>query len=217
MAWGCSSARRRAESRWKVAGVCGTVERDRGPCGPASGPATFPIDGAQLLLDARTDPLAVVVVDLQAEQAVARRASAWPMRPMPIIAQLFAAQPPAQHEGRASSRKNTARADQVHFGAFDQCGASRGHDQGHGHVGGVLGQHAGSVGHDRCRLDVGGGDVDMGRPRRRNWRSASGAVRPASSRAASIRSVMVGTKHLGVGHAGRQTQGHARGAVHRMG
>ena len=46
-----------------------------------------------------------------------------------------------------------------HGGAFHQP-AGDGHDQGHGHVGGVFGEHARGVGdHDAAR--VGGVDVDV--------------------------------------------------------
>ena len=44
-------------------------------------------------------------------------------------------------------------------GALDQP-AGHGHDQGHGHVGGVFGEHAGRVG-DGDAARVGGGDVDI--------------------------------------------------------
>ena len=45
----------------------------------------LPIGRVELLLDLRRHPAAVVIVDLQAEGARARRATAWPIRPMPMM------------------------------------------------------------------------------------------------------------------------------------
>jgi hypothetical protein len=80
-------------------------------------------------------------VDLQAEGAGAR-ATAWPMRPMPMMpSRLPPMRRPASRS--ATSRPVLALGDQRC--ALDQPARHR-QDQRHGHVGGVLGQHARRVG-----------------------------------------------------------------------
>ena len=110
---------------------------------------------------------AVVIVDLQAEGARAPRHrladaahadDAEPLAPDAV----------AEHPGRRPAGPILVRGQ--HLGAFDQPARHR-QDQRHGHVGGVLGQHA---------RRIGDGDAALNRGRRRrycrrrcrNWRSA---------------------------------------------
>ena len=113
--------------------------------------------------------------------------AAWPMRPMPMMPSrlphslrpiIQVGVQPVNRPSATTWAPSTTRRDD-------------GQDQGHGQVGGVLGQHAGRVGDD---------DAPRRRPRprrcgprpRRNWRSASAARPRLAIRSASMRSVMVG-------------------------
>ena len=115
----------------------------------------FPVGRLQLLLDAFVYPLAVVVVDREAKGAgapgdsladTAHADDAEPLAPDAL----------AQHPG---GRPALELAFAQGLRAFHQA-ARHGEDQGHGHVGGVFGQHAGGVG-DGDAAPSGGGQVDM--------------------------------------------------------
>ena len=108
MACGRSSFRRRADSRWKVAGRVRAVDRD--DVHPRQHLVeAFPVGRLELLLDRVEDAAAVVVVDRQAEAAGAARQrladaahadDAEPLAPEAV----------AEHEGRAPAVPFAARA-----------------------------------------------------------------------------------------------------------
>ena len=116
----------------------------------------LPIGGVELFLDLGRHLAAVVIVDLQAEGAGAARHrladashadDAEPLAPDAV----------AEHPGRRPAAPILVGGQ--HAGAFHQPARHRQH-QRHGHVGGVLGEHARRVGDGDPALH-GGGDVDI--------------------------------------------------------
>ena len=152
-----------------------------------------PIGGLQLLLDLGRDPPAVVIVDLQAEGlARARHRLADPAHA--DDAEPLAVDAVAEHPGRRPAVP-LAVAVLQDVRAFDQT-ARHGEDQRHGHVGGVLGQHARRVGDDdaavarRLEIDIVDAGAEIGDQLQLR---AGSALRTARS----MRSVTVGTSTVG--------------------
>ncbi len=110
----------------------------------------------ELLLDLRRCPAAVVVVDLQAEGAgAARHRLADPSHA--DDAQAFSPDAVAEHPGRRPAAPRLVVAQ--HGGALGEA-ARHGEDERHGHVGGILGEDTGRVGHGDAAAER-GRDVDM--------------------------------------------------------
>jgi hypothetical protein len=99
MALGFISLSRRADRRWKVAGVCGTIDRDDVHARQHLVEA-LPIGRLEFALDVAMDALAVVIVDGKAEAARALRQRLADAAHADD-AHALALQPRAQHRGRA--------------------------------------------------------------------------------------------------------------------
>ena len=109
----------------------------------------FPIGGVKFLLDLGRDPAAVVIVDLQAECARST-SDGLPDAPHADNPKALAPNAMTEHPGRRPAGPVLVSGQDVR--TFDQPARHR-QDQRHGHVGGVLGQHARRIGDGNAALN----------------------------------------------------------------
>jgi len=116
----------------------------------------FPVGGFEFLLDLRVHRLAVVIVDLQPE-GLGPPCHGSPDAAHADDAEALAPDAAAEHPGGRPAGPAVVGADDLR--TLDEAPCHR-HDEGHGHVGGILGQNARRIG-DRDAARQGGLDIDV--------------------------------------------------------
>ena len=149
------SFRRRAFIRWKVDGVCGQLTEITS-MRAIIWSRLSPIGGLELGLGVGVEPPAVVANGPASRRACARRATACPIRPMPRMPNR---RPPTRPPMKAVGAQPAQLPSCITAMPFGHA-AQDAEDQRHDHVGGVVGHHAGRVGHEDPPLPR-SGHVDM--------------------------------------------------------